>query len=239
MAGLLSTKRQRPVHHLFHHVLVANRTAHETDAELPQCDLETDVAHHRRDDGIALQSAFTLQLAAAHQQDSVAVDDATAMVHENRAIAVAVERDAHLATVLDDSTRERLGMSRPGVEVDVASVRLVADEEGVETEAAEQFRRHRRRRAVRAVDDQREPLERRCFGKHGTQVIQIRADKIGLRDPWRVTPLRAPRQIGDDGLDLTLHPFGELLAAPGKHLDAVVLERVVRGGDHDAGVVAG
>ena len=70
-----------------------------------QRELEPDVAHHRRDDGVALQPPLALQLPAAHQQHRVAVDDLAAMVDEDRAIAVAVERHAHLAAALDDRAR--------------------------------------------------------------------------------------------------------------------------------------
>ena len=47
-----------------------------------------------------------------------------------------------------------------------------------------------------------------------------------------------PRRVGDDGLDPALDALAELLAARREHLDAVVLERVVRRGDDDAGVEA-
>ena len=55
---------------------------------------------------------FALQLVRAHQQHGVAVDDRAAMIDEDGAIAVAVERDAHLQPPLDDGPRERLGMGR-------------------------------------------------------------------------------------------------------------------------------
>ena len=45
-------------------------------------------------------------------------------------------------------------------------------------------------------------------------------------------------RVGDDRLDVALERLGELLAAAGEHLDAVVLERIVRGGDHETGVEA-
>ena len=38
------------LHHLLHHVLVADRAAHQLDARLAQRDLEADVAHHGRDE---------------------------------------------------------------------------------------------------------------------------------------------------------------------------------------------
>ena len=72
--------------------------ADQLDAERLQRQLEADVAHHRRDDGVALQPPFALQLPAAHQQHGVAVDDLPAMIDEDRAVAVAVERDAHPAS---------------------------------------------------------------------------------------------------------------------------------------------
>ena len=69
--------------------------------ERAQRELEADVAHHGRDDRVAAQPAFALQLAPAHQQHGVAVDDPAAMVDEDRAVAVAVERHAHRAPALD------------------------------------------------------------------------------------------------------------------------------------------
>ena len=43
--------------HLLHHVLVADRAPHQVDAALAERDLEADVAHHGRDDGVAAQPA--------------------------------------------------------------------------------------------------------------------------------------------------------------------------------------
>ena len=118
----------------------------------------------------------------------------------------------------------------------------IADDDGLEPQAREQRRRDGRRRAVRAVDrPSREPrtVSRERFRKHRAQVIEIRADEIRLRNGAGWPSAGAPRRIGDDRLDLALDPLGELLAAARKHLDAVVLERIVRSGNHDAGVVSG
>ena len=77
--------------------------------ELAQRQLEADVAHHRGHDGVALQAPLALQLPGAHQQHRVAVDDLPAMVDEDRAVAVAVKRDAqsHIQR-LDDGLRQTL-----------------------------------------------------------------------------------------------------------------------------------
>src|SRR5947208_1753765 len=77
---------------------------------------------------------------------------ARAVIDEDRAIAVAVERDAHPASMLDDRAREPLRMGRAAAQVDVAAIGLIADHLDVEAEAAEEGRGDRRRGAVRAVD---------------------------------------------------------------------------------------
>ena len=56
------------------------------------------------------------------------------------------------------------------------------------------------------------------------------------RSAPRRTPGTAQSVARDDRLDLALERFGELLALAREDLDAVVLERIVRRRDHDAGV---
>src|SRR5262245_14876523 len=63
---LLAAKRQTALEHLLHDVLVADAATYESDAKPPERDLEADVAHHRRDERVALQPAFALHLPAAH-----------------------------------------------------------------------------------------------------------------------------------------------------------------------------
>ena len=108
--------------HLLHHVLVADRAAHQLDAAVAQRDLEADVAHHGRDDGVGSEAPFALQLPGAHQQHGIAVDDAALVIDEDRAVAVAVERDAHLAAALDHGAGKRFGMRGAALEIDVAAV---------------------------------------------------------------------------------------------------------------------
>ena len=91
---------------LFHHVLVAHRAAHEPDARLAQRDLEADVAHDGGDDRPVLQPARGVQVAGSQQHDRVAVDDPPAFVGEDRAVAIAVERDAEPAAGLDHRARQ-------------------------------------------------------------------------------------------------------------------------------------
>ena len=215
--------------------------AHQLDAELAQRELEADVAHHGRDDGVALQPALALQLTAAHQQHRVAVDDAPAVIDEDRAVAVAVERHAQLAAALDD----RLARAAPGCVDPQSRLMLrpsgaIADDDRLEARGCRTARGAAvvvaplaQSMAMREPVDRRRPPATRPAGGRGTRRPDRRAA------PAPASPPRACHDaIGDDRLDLALDRLGELLAAAREHLDAVVLERIVRGGDHDARVEA-
>ena len=69
---------------------------------LAERQLESDVAHHRRDDGVAARRPVAFSCRAHISMHRVAVHDAARGVDEDRAVAVAVERDAHPAAALDD-----------------------------------------------------------------------------------------------------------------------------------------
>ena len=86
--------------------------------------------------------------------------------------------------------------------------------------------------SVKPCERRRAPATRRAGDRDRRR--RDRAVRHGAGSPSR----RLPGRVGDDRFDLALDALGELLAASREHLDAVVLERIVRRGDHDAGVVA-
>ena len=215
--------------------------AHQLDAERLQRELEADVAHHGRDDRVALQPAFALQLPAAHQQHGVAVDDLRrGDRRRSRDRRRRRTRRPCWQPLLDDRPRQQLGMRRSAVQVDVAAVGLIADDD--------------RSRSPRLLNSsgatvvvapfaqsiaELEAAERRRFGNDRAQVIEIGADEIGVRHRRRRRRPRASHDvsatIASTSRSTRSVNFSPL---PGEHLDAVVLERIVRRGDHDAGVVA-
>ena len=236
--GLLAAERQPALDHLFHHVLVADRASDHLDAALAQGELETDVAHHRRDDAVAEQLAPGLHVTGAHQQHCVAVDDAALGIDQDGAVAVAVERHTDTARLLDHRALQVLRMRRAAIEIDVAAVGRRAQQVDVEAQLLEQPRRHRRRRAVRGVDGDPEAAEPLRLRQRQAGVRDVGVDDVSAFDRNVRGAADAPALVGDDRFDLALERFAELLAAPGEHLDAVVLERIVRGRDDQAGVVA-
>ncbi len=107
-------------------VAVADGRAHERYAELLQCELETEIAHDRADDG-------TLEVArgeARFRQDIeqlVAVHGAAQMIHHHQPIAVAVECDAGIRPHAGHRQLQQPGIGRSAAVVDVAAVRRAAD----------------------------------------------------------------------------------------------------------------
>ena len=154
MARLLASERGAARQHLLHDVLVAHARADEANAKVAQGEFETDVAHHGRDHRLAREPLFVLELAGAEQEDGVAVDDLAAMVHENRAVAIPVERDAQLPALLDDGAGKHFGVRRAAAEIDVAAIGPVADHGRVETQSPKETGCHGCGGAVRTVDDQ-------------------------------------------------------------------------------------
>ena len=82
------------------------------------------------------------------------------------------------------------------------------------------------------------PANAAASRKHGAQMVQVR----DRPDSRQRTASGAPSRTSHDGSatiasTCALDVLGELLAAAREHLDAVVLERIVRRRDDDAGVV--
>ena len=206
MPRLLAAERQAALRDLLHHVLVADRTADELDAEAAQRNLEADVAHDRRHDRVAAQAAFRLQLPRADQQDRVAVDDPAPVIDEDRAIAVAVERHAQPVARRDTtaSTR-RSGCVEPQSRLMLRPSGSQPSHVTSNPSSPNSARRHGRRRAVGAVD-------RRCgparaaegSGRRRQHVIEVLRQAVDFLDRAGARAGQRPGPVGHERLHLRL-----------------------------------
>ncbi len=222
MPGLLAAHGKPAPDHLFHHVLVADRASHEVDPRVAQRDLEPDIAHDGGDERVALEPPLRFHVAGANQHHRIAVDDATFVIHEDGAVTIAVEGNTHAMAVLAHQCTQALGMRGPDVQIDVAPVRLVADDRNLEAELAEQPRGNGGRGAVGRIDGEAEPLPLTARVALD-QAARIRKRQPGVRDVG-VRDIRAihrgqpagghlPARISDDRFHLLLELVRELLAA--------------------------
>ena len=182
MTRLLPTERQAALGDERGDVLVADRRAQQRDAGLLERQLETDVAHHRRDYGIAFQLTAAFEFLGAHQQDVVAVDQPARVIDQQGAVAVAIEGDPGAEAAVHDRFHQRLGRRRPAAAIDVAAVRSGVEDGHVEAQGPEQPRRRRRRGAVGAVDGDPHARERLRPGQRRAGVGQVVTDEVAGLD---------------------------------------------------------
>ena len=179
--------------------------------------------------------AARLQVRGAQGDDLVAVDEVPAIVDGEHAVGVAVERDAQVgcpgATTAVCSSS---GWVDPQPLVDVAPVGPIGDDRDVGAEPAEDLGSDRRRGAVGAVDDDLEAGQGAALDRADHE-IGVGVDHGGIgrrstRSPAPVGPLVAiaVEDRGDRRPRPRLLGVGQLAAARGEDLDAVVGERVVR-----------
>jgi hypothetical protein len=174
------------------------------------------------------------ELIGADEHHGVAVHAVAVMIDEEGAIAVAVERHAEARAGGDHRRLQRLHRRRAAAGVDVPAVGRDADGPDVEAEGREQRRGDGGRGAVRAVHDDRRAGERPGVIENLAQVRHVVRGQFGIGARHGGTVGHLPGVVGDDRLDPPLLRFRELLAGAREHLDAVVVEGIVRCGDHDA-----
>ena len=118
----------------------------------------------------------------AIHKHGIAVDDLAVAVDEQRAIAVAIERDAQPRRRINHRFLQQVEVCRSAVQIDVAPIRSVADDHEVKAEATEEIGSDCRRRAVGAVDHDtaaRQPLHSR---EDLQQVVDVTAAEIAALD---------------------------------------------------------
>ncbi len=203
--------------------------------------LEPQIRHHRGDHAGLRQPALVAPQLGDHRHHLVAVDQMALLVDEDHPVGVAVERDADIGPHLAHLAAQRLGRGRADLEIDVEPVRLDPDLDHLGPELPQRLGRHLVGRAVGAVDDHPQAVERHV----------ARQRPLGVFDVAGLDVVDAPgaAEIGGAGehrrdvavhqrLDARLERVGELEAVRPEQLDAVVLVRIVRGGDHHAEIAA-
>ncbi len=240
MAGLLAAEGVAVLLHRLEHVPVADAGLHDLDALALHGQLEAEVGHHGADDGVAAQLAGLAHGQRQHGEDLVAVDLRAGAVDREAAVRVAVVRDAEVGAVLDHGLLEEPQVGGAAAVVDVEAVRLGADGDDLGTRPGEGLGRNAGGGAVRLVQDDLEPVQ--AVGEDTDEVRDVLVEALVVvgdaadAGAGRTVPGGAGAVLVVDGLDAVLELVGELVAAAGEELDAVVGHRIVAGGEHHAEV---
>ncbi len=172
----------------------------------------------------------------------VAVDHLAALIDHDQPVRIAVERNADMGAAVAHDRLQLIGMHRTAIAVDIGAVRLDADRNDIGAQLPEHGRRHLVGSAVGAVDHHLQALEAHALGEarlHELDVATRRVvDALGAAELGRSGQALRKIVVGEAGLDFRLNLVVELEAVGTEQLDAVVLIRIVRGGDHDAEIGA-
>ena len=200
--------------------------------------VQPEVAHHGGDERVARElvarRAWRARGWPGSRSPSTSAPDASTARQRSASPSCAMPRSAPCSRT---ARRTQVEVRGADPVVDVQPVRLGRDGDDLGAGPPVDLGRDRRRRAVRAVDDHAQPVERagrgdeQVIGVAGVGVVGQVADPAdrragGARRPATSTPF----------LDRVLDGVGQLVPSGGEQLDAVVRHRVVRRGDHHAEV---
>src|SRR6516162_3846598 len=223
--------------HMLEHIAVADRGARERKADAVEIALEAEVRHHGGDDAGLGEVAIVLEARRDDGQELVAVDDAAALICDDDAIGVAVEGDADVGAHLLDLGAQGGRLGRSALAIDVEAVGLDPDRHHVGAELPQRLGNYLIGRAVGAVDDDAQPVE-----AHGAR--QCALGELDITPGGNLDALGATKvggfgellaEVGvDQRFDMAFDLVGKFVAVRSEQLDAVVVEGIVRGRDHDA-----
>ena len=238
MAGLLAADHEVILLHVLVNIAVAHGGLFIADARLVQCLVQTEVAHNGSDQRIAGKLATLLEVLGADIHDLIAVQHLAPLVYGKAAVRVAVKGEAHVQMMLPDVELQALNVGGAAVRVDVHAVRLIVDDIGLGPQRVKHRPADHPGAAVGAV--QTNLVLFKGPGGQAGEVADI-AVAAGVEiDGLAYLSLGGPGEVSgitvDECFQLCLKGIVHLLAHAVHQLDAVVIKRIVAGGDHHAAV---
>src|SRR5680860_697819 len=232
---LLTTERVATSLHRLEHVAVTDLGLANPDILTPQGVNETEVAHHSRDHGVGSERPGVAHGQRQDRQDLVTVNDIALMVHCQAPVGVPIQGEADVRVVLDDRLLKHVEVRGAAAVVDVQPVRPGADRDHFGTRGCKCRGPGDRRRPVRTVEDDLEPVE--TSRQRRNEVSCVVGDcGVEPAHPTHTSPDRAIPGLTQPAFYRDLDRVVELVAPAGEELDPVVGHRVVTGRKHHAQV---
>ncbi len=177
-----------------------------------------------------------MQIAGNDEQQVITIDDGAGVIDHQYPITITIEGDTQVRMLGQNGGLQRPHMRGTAVIVDVQPVRLSGKHDDFGTQFTEDARRYLIGRTMRAVDNDLQTGEIGP-GRHAA-LAELDVAARCIIDSRHLTDLARL----DDGhwriqqlFDHQLQFIGQLGTFAGEELDAVVIMRVVRSTDHDAG----
>ncbi len=237
VAGLLAANDIAAAQHFFEDVAISNGSAGEGDAFACEDTLEAEIGHGRGDDTIALELVLRFEVARDGEKNAIPVNDFARFADEEGAVGISIEGHAELGALGDHALLQTFEMKRAAAGVDVAAVGRHTHREDLRAERAEEFGTEFVGGAVGAVQKDAEA------GKFGSRK-DAAAKKIEILGVERFVGYETRRifrrgsraMFQNISFEFFFDGIRELHARVGEELHAIVVVRIVRGGDDDAGL---
>ena len=127
MPRLLAANRVPARDHLLEHVPVPDLGSDERDAGIFKRPGQADVGHHRTHNRLPGKLPLSLIVSPAQSQNEIAVKDSASSADRNHPVGISVETEAYVKARLSHLCRESAGIECSTAQVDIPSIRLVAD----------------------------------------------------------------------------------------------------------------
>jgi len=188
-------------------------------------------------DAIAGKFVARFEVTRDGQENTVAVDDGAVRSDEKGAIGVAIEGDTKSSIFRGNALLQFFKMQRAATGVDVAAIGFDADTHDVAAKGGKQLGTKLIGGAIGTIENDAEAFERGPVDDATTEEIEILVMKriicFEVRQ-WRGNCVGA--MFEDASFDFFLHGIRKLHAFVGEEFDAIVLIRIVRGGNDDTDV---
>ena len=162
------------------------------------------------------------------------------LVGDDQPVGIPVQGQAQMGAMDDHLLAHHRRGGGAAIAVDVGAVGLDGDRDHLGAEFGKHRRRHLVGGAIGAIDDDLQAFERGALRESVLHELDVAAGRVV--DPLGAAEAVALRQLpplaaivdAHAGFDLRFDVIRQLEAIGPEQLDAIVLERIVGGGDHDA-----
>ncbi len=178
VAGLLAAEIAAKAAHLFDDIAVADPGAVQTDALPGEIMLEAEIRHDRGDQRAAREAVAMRQLGRDQRHQLIAVENDAALVGDDQPVGVAVERDADVGAPRQHLAPHVFRRQRAAFAVDVEAVGRDRDREHLGAQFPEHGRRDLVGGAMRAIDDDAQPVEPQPFRKALLDELDVAAGRV-------------------------------------------------------------
>jgi hypothetical protein len=233
VAGLLAADDVAAAKHFFKHVAIADGSAGERNAFAGQDTFEAEIGHGCGHDAIAVELVLGFKMTCDSQENAVAVNNLSRFADKEGAVGIAVEGHAELGALGEHAFLQTIEMERTASGVDVAAIGRNTHGDNPRAERAKKFGAKFVGGAVGAVEEDAESGKPGAGNDATAKKIEILGVErgIGGEQSW-IFRRGIAAMLEDVCFERFLDGVRELHALVGKEFYAVVVVRIVRGGDN-------